>query len=86
MPLTSLRPGTDVHYRVANDDRVHTFRVPRESAPPAAAEVSASAGADARPFTLGLCADVGQTAASNASMARLLALRPDAVLLAGDLS
>lgn len=86
MPLTSLRPGTDVHYRVANDDRVHTFRVPRESAPPVAAEASASAGADARPFTLGLCADIGQTAASNASMAQLLALRPDAVLLAGDLS
>lgn len=81
--LRPLRPGTTVHYRVANDDRVHTFRMPRASSSSSYAE---SSSPPARPFTLGLCADIGQTAASNMSMARLLAARPDVVLLAGDLS
>jgi 3',5'-cyclic AMP phosphodiesterase CpdA len=100
--LASLRPGATVHYRVANDDRIHQFNVPLQPNSPcaggSAADVSSSSSASAgaasdasgadrsRGFTLGLCADVGQTAASNASMHRLLELRPDIVLLAGDLS
>jgi hypothetical protein len=36
VPLLSLRPGSTVHYRVANDDRVHRFSVPlRPVSPPA---------------------------------------------------
>jgi hypothetical protein len=58
--LRSLRPGEVVRYRVAGDDRTFSFAMP--------------SGAGAHyPQTIGLVADLGQTAASEASLRSLQA-------------
>jgi hypothetical protein len=76
--LQGVTPGSTYHYRVAGDDRVHSFRMP----PP-----SGSISGDGFPvMTIGLVADLGQTAVSNASVTALQSMQPDVVLLAGDLS
>lgn len=51
-------------------DGVHVFRMPSPT----------------YPLTLGLTADLGQTVVSNRSFAQLALLKPDAVLISGDLS
>ena len=87
--LRNLRPGARYGYRVAGDARNFSFTMPPDAAD----------GAAAYPLTLGLTADLGQTAVSEANTRLLLAAQKHGtsggggggggggvVLLAGDLS
>ena len=76
--LRDLRPGARYGYRVAGDARNFSFTMPPDAAD----------GAAAYPLTLGLTADLGQTAVSEANTRLLLAAQKHGgvVLLAGDLS
>jgi len=73
--LRGLTPDQTVYYRVAGDARVFSFQMPRDAPAPAKSA-----------FTVGLTADLGQTAVSNASITALIAMQPDVVLCSGDLS
>lgn len=79
--LTGLAPDASYSYQVAGDDRTFSFQMP--PAP----------GSSSYPLTLGLAADLGQTAVSEANFAKLKAGVVNAagshrgiVLVAGDLS
>ena len=81
--LHNLRPGARYGYRVAGDARNFSFTMPPDAAD----------GAAAYPLTLGLTADLGQTAVSEANTRLLLAAQKHGasggggvVPLAGDLS
>ena len=68
--LTGLQDGESYTYQVENDDRSFTFTMPIQK----------------YPFRVGLVGDIGQTPVSNSSMHLLSGLKPDVVLLTGDLS
>jgi len=70
--LTDLTPGTTYTYQVENDGRSFTFTMPKEG--------------QKYPYHVGLVGDIGQTPVSNSSMHLLSGLKPDVVLLTGDLS
>ena len=69
--LTDLTPGTTYTYQVENDGRSFTFTMPKEG--------------QKYPYHVGLVGDIGQTPVSNSSMHLLSGLKPDVVLLTGDL-
>lgn len=68
--LTGLKEGETYTYQVENDDRSFTFTYPMYK----------------YPYHVGLVGDIGQTPVSNSSMHLLSGLKPDVVLLTGDLS
>ena len=69
--LTGLISGEKYSYQVENDDRNFEFTMPLE---------------EKYPFSVGLVGDIGQTPVSNSSMHLLRGLKPDVVLITGDLA
>jgi len=70
--LTALQPGVTYMYQVENDDRTFEFTMPPDG--------------QKYPYRVGLTGDIGQTPVSNSSMHLLSGLKPEVVLLTGDLS
>ena len=76
--IDSLTPGQTYYYRVSGSCDVYHFIYPKMAAKEDTKSIY--------PFKVGLTADVGQTFVSSASFDALIAMNPDIVLLAGDLS
>ncbi|OLQ13473.1 Purple acid phosphatase 18 [Symbiodinium microadriaticum] len=70
--LTGLEPGVEYTYQVDNDGRKFSFKMPQEG--------------QHYPYKVGLVGDIGQTPVSNSSFHLLQGLKPELVLLTGDLS
>lgn len=78
--LSGLKAGTRYYYCISNDWRIHLLMVPCDL------RRTGHSSDDAKPLTLGLTADLGQIAISNASRTALSNLDPDVILVLGDLS
>eukprot|EP00439_Symbiodinium_sp_Y106_P049653 s747_g6.t1 len=70
--LTGLEPGVEYTYQVDSDGRKFSFKMPQEG--------------QHYPYKVGLAGDIGQTPVSNSSFHLLQGLKPELVLLTGDLS
>lgn len=78
--VNDLIPNQIYYYKPFNSCRTYSFSVPTV---PTDYSYSSSSVYN---FTLGLTADLGQTLVSNATINALIAMKPAAVLLVGDLS
>ena len=76
--IDGLTPGQTYYYRVSGSCDIYHFTYPKMATKEDTKSVY--------PFKMGLTADVGQTFVSSASFDALIAMKPDLVLLAGDLS
>lgn len=86
VPITGLELGVTYYYRVAGSCTIYQFKIPAQLPYASKASLKGPQAPSPYPMVVALTGDLGQTEVSSASIAALDAMKPDVILLVGDLS